>query len=256
MTFVDAFILAVVEGLTEFIPVSSTGHLLVASKILNLEWSAFLSSFIITIQLGAILAIVCLYARRLILQPTIIYKVIAAFIPTAVIGFLGYSLFKQFLTDGLLIVGWSLFIGGVVILLFEAWYEERGTDTKQVEDISFKQAVILGACQALAMIPGVSRSGATIISGMSLRLSRQTIMEFSFLLAIPTMMSATAYDLLKSGEGFSVGEWEVLLFGFIASFVVSIVSVKWFLNFVGRHSFSWFGWYRIVVGLIILWFVV
>jgi len=255
MNLFQVLILSLVEGLTEFIPVSSTGHLIVASRILNIIPSAFLSSFQITIQLGAISAVLFLYWKKLLLNKEILLRVVSAFVPTAVIGFVLYKIIKNVLLENILIVASALIVGGIILLIFEGWYEERESDIDLIENIPFKQAFYLGLFQALAVVPGVSRSGATIVGGMMLRLKRKTMVEFTFLLAIPTMLAATAYDLLKSAGDFAVGDWQSLIIGFVASFAVSLLAIKWFISFINKNTFSVFGWYRIILGALILLFV-
>jgi undecaprenyl-diphosphatase len=255
MTFVDVLILSVVEGLTEFIPVSSTGHLMIAGSWLGLPSSTFLSSFNIVIQLGAILAVLVLYGKKLLLNKNVLIRIGSAFVPTALIGFLLYKIIKTVFLVNVPLVAGALVVGGVLLLIFEYWYEEKETDVDDIENISIRQAIYLGLFQALAVVPGVSRSGATIVGGMLLRLKRKTMVEFTFLLAIPTMMSASAYDLLKSGGEFSIENWQMLALGFGASFLVSLLSIKWFLAFVSKYTFSAFGVYRIVVGLLVFFFL-
>lgn len=256
MTTLNVLVLSVIEGLSEFLPISSTGHLLIASNLLAIEQTNFVSSFTIAIQLGAILAVVVLYGRGLLLNRSLLFKVMTAFVPTAVIGFILYKIVKHLLMDGLFTVGITLVLGGLILIAFEYWYEEKESDVGEVDQITYKQAFLLGLSQSMAMIPGVSRSGSTIIGGMLLRLKRKTIVEFSFLLAIPTMIAATGYDLLKSASTFSLDQWELMLLGIVATFLVSLVAVKGFLRFVAHYQFTVFGVYRIVVGLLVLWFLI
>lgn len=256
MTIINVFILSIVEGLSEFLPISSTGHLLIASKLLAIDQTNFVSSFTITIQLGAILAVVFLYGRNLFLNKSLLLKVSTAFVPTAVIGFGLYKIIKHLLMNGLVTVGVTLIVGGLILMAFEYWYEEKDSDIGEVDQITYKQAFLLGLAQSVAMIPGVSRSGATIVGGMLLRLKRKTIVEFSFLLAIPTMIAATGYDLLKSASTFSFDQWELMTVGMLASFLVSLLAVKGFLRFVAHYQFTVFGVYRVIVGLLVLWFLI
>lgn len=254
MTIFHALILGIVEGVTEFLPISSTAHLIVSAKILGLIQSDFLKSFEIAIQLGAILAVVIVYAKRLGRNIELWKRVIVAFIPTGLIGFVLYKLIKNLLGN-IHVVVWVLLLGGIVIVLFELLRKDKVEDVP-LENISYKQAIIIGTAQSLAVIPGVSRSAATIISGLSLGLSRKTIVDFSFLLAIPTMLAATGYDLLKNGSAFSLGEFHLLGIGFIASFFVALLSIFFLLSFIKKHSFMWFGVYRIIISIIILTFLV
>ena len=253
MDILEVFILSLVEGLTEFLPISSTGHLMAAAELLDIALSDFLSSFLIFIQLGAILAVVVLYVKRLRTDVVLLKKIAAAWLPTALIGFALYSIIKEVLLTNLSVVAWSLGLGGAGLIIFERWlgrHPER-MNRFDLETLSYRQAVIIGCYQALAIVPGVSRSGATIIGGLALGLSRSAIVEFSFLLAIPTMAAAVGYDLWQSGLAFDAVEWQAMALGFALSFIFSLVAIKWLLAFVQKHDFSWFGVYRIVVAVFI-----
>ena len=243
------------EGITEFLPISSTGHLILTSRLLNIPQSDFLCSFQIAIQLGAILAVVLLYARSLILEWEILKRVMAAFIPTAVIGLTFYKVIKQYLMGSELVVAWALLIGGIILIIFEFFYKEKETSLGEISALSYKQAVLIGVFQSFAMVPGVSRSAATIIGGLSLGLKRKTIVEFSFLLAVPTMVAATGLDIIKSAAEFSADQIGLLAVGFVAAFLVAVVSIKFLLYFIKNHNFVVFGIYRIVIALLflILW---
>ena len=253
MTIFQAIILGVVEGVTEFLPISSTGHLILTSKLLGIADSNFLKSFNIAIQFGAILAVVVLYWKKFLTGANIWKKVFTAFLPTAIVGFLLYKVLKTFLLSNTLLVVWSLALGGIALILFEMWYARRAT--RGVQELTYKRSFVVGLVQSLAIIPGVSRSGATIIGGLLMGINRQTIIEFSFLLAVPTMAAATAYDLYKSAGNFTFGEFHLLAIGFIVSFIVAWLSIKWLLHFIKNHTFIPFGIYRIIVALI-FWFLV
>lgn len=251
MTFLDSILLGVIEGLTEFLPISSTAHLVLASEFLGVPESGFLSSFIIAIQLGAIGAVVLLYWRTLVFEFETLKRLAVAFIPTALIGFLLYKLLKEVLIENLWLIASALFFGGIILILFERFHREGAGE------LSYKNAFLIGCVQALAIIPGVSRAGATILGGLALGIPRVKIVEFSFLLAIPTMLAATSYDLLKSGGSFASGEWELLAVGFVTSFVAAYACVKWLIRYVQTHSFAAFGWYRIVLGAaLFVWLIV
>ncbi len=252
MSIFHAVILGIIEGLTEFLPISSTGHLLAANHLFGIEITEFVKSFNIYIQLGAILAVVVLYFKKLITNRKNFFNVVMAFNPTAVIGLVLYPFIKRVLLENLLIVALALIAGGIVLIIFELYNKKRGPQDKS---LSIRRSIIIGICQALAVIPGVSRSGATIIGGMLLGISRKDIVEFSFLLAIPTMFAATGLDLIKSDFSFSNNEWLLISIGFIVSFLTALAAIKWFISFVSKHSFSVFGWYRIIVGLLILAFI-
>ncbi len=244
-----AVVLGIVEGLTEFLPVSSTGHLILAGKLLHLPETEFLKTFEIVIQLGAMLAVLGLYIKKLPRIIKLIPKLFVAFIPTAIVGLTLYPFIKKWLSSDKIVL-WSLLIGGVVIILFELWQQTRKTEEVSLESISYKQAFAVGVFQSIAVIPGVSRSAATIIGGMFVGISRSTIVEFSFLLALPTIAAAALLDLIKTPITFSHSEWGMLLVGLIVSFVVALVVLKWFLRFISHHSFIPFGVYRIVVALV------
>lgn len=244
-----------VEGITEFLPVSSTGHLVLTSKILHLAETDFLKSFEISIQLGAILAVVILYWRSFFAKPEVLKKIIIAFIPTAGVGLIFYKVVKQFLLGSEQVVLWSLLLGGIFLIIFELLHHERGDAIDEIEKITWKQAVTIGFFQSAAIIPGVSRAAATIVGGLMLGLKRKTIVEFSFLLAVPTMAAATGLDLIKSGGRFSAGEFLILAAGFTASFFVALGAVKAFIGFIKKFSFVPFGIYRVVLA-ILFWILI
>src|SRR5574341_1317415 len=255
MNYIQSLILGVVEGFTEFLPISSTAHLILSTRILHIAQTEFIKSFEIAIQLGAILAVVWLYWKKFFLNKVVINKVLAAFLPTAVFGFLLYKIFKSFLMENMGVIVWALFLGGIFIIIFEFWHKEKTDSVDTVEKISYRQCFWIGSFQAVAMVPGVSRAAATILGGLWLGLNRKTIVEFSFLLAVPTMLAATGYDLLKSGVGFSAGQFGILLLGFLVSFFVAILAIKFLLRYIQRNNFVWFGIYRIMVGLIFILFI-
>jgi undecaprenyl-diphosphatase len=255
MTYFDTLILGIVEGVSEFLPISSTGHLILASYLLHLKQTDFQKSFEIAIQLGAILSVVVLYWRALLVNFEILKKVITAFIPTAILGFIFYKIIKRVLLGSNTVVLYSLLIGGVFLILFELWHREKENASGELSDISYSKSLIIGLCQAVAMIPGVSRSAATIIGGLILGIKRKTIVEFSFLVSVPTMVAATGFDLMKSGGYFSLEEFHLLLVGFISSFIVALLSIKWLIHFIKNHTFISFGIYRILISLL-FWFVI
>ncbi len=255
MNLFHAIVLGIIEGITEFLPISSTGHLILTSKILQLPSTEFLKSFEIAIQLGAILAVVILYWQSFFLKIEVLKKVIIAFIPAAVLGFIFYKFIKQFLLGSEQIVLWTLFLGGVFLIIFEFFYKEKVGTLESVAAISWQQAFIIGLFQSIAMIPGVSRAAATIIGGLILGLKRKTIVEFSFLLAVPTMAAATGLDLMKSGGSFTVNQFGVLAFGFIFSFFTAILAIKFLLGFIKNRSFISFGIYRVILALM-FWLII
>lgn len=261
MTFLHAIILGVIEGITEFLPISSTGHLILTNQLLGIVESNFVKSFDIAIQLGAILAVAFLYGKKLYYDHELLKRVAVAFVPTAIIGLALHGLVKKYLLGNTSVVLTSLLIGGLVIILFEQWLVRKEAVEVRIEHedgspiINYQQAVVVGLAQSVAIIPGVSRSAATVVGGLALGLPRKTIVEFSFLLAIPTMVAATSLDLLKTGFVFSAREWELILVGALVSGSVALVAIKWLLRYIAHHTFSPFGWYRIAVALIGFWFI-
>lgn len=254
MTILQSIILGIVEGITEFLPISSTGHLILAGDLLNIPESDFLKSFEIIIQLGAISSVIYLYWKTLWNIETI-KKLVVGFIPTGIIGLLLYKTIKSYLLGNQAVVVWALLLGGIAIVIFEYFYKKQNLKEDQeegVSGISYRQAFLVGVFQSLAVIPGVSRSAATILGGLSLGLSRTLIVRFSFLLAVPTILAASGLDLIKNHSVLSGNEWAVLAFGFLTSFIVALFSIKFLLRFIKNHSFMPFGIYRILIGLLFI----
>ena len=251
----QALIFGIVEGITEFLPVSSTGHLILTAKLLQISQSEFIKSFEIVIQLGAILAVVVLYWGRFMKSWEIWKRLLAAFMPTALVGALLYKTVKKYLLGNNEVVLWSLFIGGIFLIIFELLHREKKDAVEELCSISYSQALVIGLFQSLAMIPGVSRAAATIIGGLVVGLKRKNIVEFSFLLAVPTMLAATALDLLKSAQVFKPEQLVFLGTGFVVSFLVAVIAIKFLLTFIKRHNFISFGVYRVIIALV-FWFVV
>ncbi|NOS67877.1 MAG: undecaprenyl-diphosphatase UppP [Candidatus Peribacteraceae bacterium] len=250
MTVFYVAILSLIEGVTEFLPVSSTGHLILASELLGIPQTDAHKSFEIAIQLGAILAVVVLYARTLLRDRRTLLLTITAFIPTGIIGFLLHGIVKDMLLGSTTVVLVSLFLGGIVLIVFELpAFRRKKPAMGEICQMSYVHAVLIGVFQSVAIIPGVSRSAATIIGGELIGMSRKSIVEFSFLLAIPTMAAATGYDLLKSAGEFTSGDVQNLLIGFVLSFVFALIAVRWFISYVKEHSFVAFGVYRIILAL-------
>jgi undecaprenyl-diphosphatase len=253
MTIFQSIILGIIEGITEFIPVSSTAHLLIASEWLGIASSDFLKTFTISIQVGAILSVAVLYIKTIFKNKEIILKMIAGFIPTALIALSLYYFIRNLFMENMIIIASALILGGIALIILENYFIKRDivlvTDLK---NISYRQAFLIGIFQSLAIIPGVSRSAATIMGGLSLGLSRQTIVEFSFLLAVPVMLAATAFDLYQTPISFSNQQWTVWIIGFVVSFVVAIIGIKFLLKFIKNNNFKIFGWYRIIIGSLVL----
>jgi undecaprenyl-diphosphatase len=253
MSLLHALILGIVEGITEFLPISSTAHMILTSHVLRIAESEFVKSFEIIIQLGAILSVVVLFWRKL-LDVEVVKKAIVAFLPTGIVGLTVYKAIKTYLLDNVPVVLAALVVGGIVLILFD---RRRPAEEEPIDfsAITYRKAVQIGLFQCLAMIPGVSRSAATIVGGSLIGVPRRTIIEFSFLLAIPTMAAATGYDLLKNYRTLG-GYPEALAVGFVVSFVTALLAIKSFLGFIKKRSFAAFGWYRIALaaayGLIFL----
>ena len=250
MTFFDAVVMGIVEGLTEFLPISSTGHLILTSHLLGLKQTSFEKTFEIAIQLGAILAVVFIYREKLTRNFELWKKLMAAFIPTGILGLMLHHYIEKLFS--VKVVSLMLVIWGIVFILVELFHREKDHHISEPEKISYLKAIGIGLFQSLAMVPGTSRSGATIIGGMVLGMKRPAATEFSFLLAVPTMFAATGFELFKNFRSLNPGNSELLLVGFITAFVSAFFAVKWLLNYVKHHSFIPFGVYRIVVGLIFL----
>ncbi len=258
MSYIQSLILGLVEGLTEFLPISSTAHMTLASQLLHLsQQDEFLKSFEIIIQLGAILAVAAIYWRKLLVNLKLLSKVLVAFIPTGVIGLTIYKILKEYLLNNDYILLGSIVLGGLAIIILEKTLKHHVEDNidHELAKLTYKQAFCIGCYQSIAIIPGVSRSAATIFGGMALGLSRSAIVEFSFLLAIPTMAAATGLDLIKSGHNFTHNQLGLLAVGLISAFVVAMLSVKYFLNFIKKHNFSGFGYYRLILGAILAIFL-
>ena len=251
MSFIQSIIIAIIEGITEFLPISSTGHMILASSLMKIQDDAFVKTFEIAIQLGAIMAIVMLYARRFLQGISIYLKLGIAFIPTAIIGFLAYGFIKAYLFNPI-IVAVSLIVGGIVLILIDKKVVGQKSKTDVLENITYKNAFFIGLIQCFSMIPGVSRAAATIIGGVFNGLDKKQAMEFSFLLAVPTMFAATGYDLIKTPVVFTKHEIVLLVIGFIIAMVTAWLAVKVFVKIVENYGFKYFGYYRIIIGIIFL----
>ena len=257
MNIFDSVILGVIEGVTEFLPISSTAHMIIASKLLELKQSESMVAFEVIIQLGATLAIMLIYLDKINLKKVNLWiKVMSAFFPLAIIGFLFRHQIKELFTVAT--SAYMFIIGGIIFFIIEYFYKRK--DEKKmvhnVENVTLKQALIVGFAQVFALIPGTSRSGATIVGGMLSGLTRKTAADFSFLLAIPTMLAASGYEFLKNLHTFTTINGTILAIGFITSFFTAYISVKLFLKFVEHYSLEWFGAYRIIFGLFLLFYLV
>nr|WP_315156652.1 undecaprenyl-diphosphate phosphatase [uncultured Flavobacterium sp.] len=252
MNTLQAIILAIIEGITEFLPVSSTGHMIIASSFFGIAHDDFTKLFTIVIQLGAILSVVVLYFKRFFQSLDFYFKLLVAFIPAVVLGLL-LSDFIDGLLENPVTVAVSLLIGGFILLKVDQWFNH--TTTENEKEITYGQAFKIGLFQCLAMIPGVSRSGASIVGGMSQKLSRTSAAEFSFFLAVPTMLGATVkkcYDYYKDGFVLSDDQINYLIIGNIVAFIVALLAIKTFIGFLTKNGFKVFGYYRIMAGIILL----
>lgn len=253
MSFLDAIILAIIEGLTEFLPISSTGHMIIASTLMGNASDDFVKLFTVAIQFGAILSVVLVYFQRF-LQTFRFYLLIgAAFIPTAIVGLLAKKHIDALL-ENVEVVAWMLLLGGIVLLFVDRFFEANETEAVEKE-LDFKTAFVIGTIQCLAMVPGVSRSAATIIGGLSQKLTRKAAAEFSFFLAVPTMAAATLKSMYDEKELLlqSTGhEWLLLLVGNVVAFAVAYLAIKSFIAFLQKKGFRAFGWYRIALGATLL----
>jgi len=268
MSWIDAIIIAIVEGITEFLPISSTGHMMICQHLLGVESTPFLKAYIVNIQFGAILSVLVLYWRKffflkaknspesmnpneeestLASKGRFYLKLVIAFIPAAVIGFLAGDFIDSML-ENILVVAIALVLGGIILLFVDKWFSKISED----QSISNSKAFKIGFFQVIAMIPGVSRSAATIIGGMVQKLSRKTAAEFSFFLAVPTMFAASAYKLLKTYHDISAENIKMLIVGNLVAFAVAFLAIKFFIGYLSKHGFRSFGFYRIIVGVIII----
>ncbi|WP_316808109.1 undecaprenyl-diphosphate phosphatase [Pedobacter agri] len=252
MNYFEAVILAIIEGLTEFLPVSSTGHMIIGSSFMGIASDPFVKLFTVAIQLGAILSVVVLYFKRFFKSINFYIKLIVAFIPAAIFGLLLSKKIDELL-ESPMAVGISLLVGGIILLFVDKWFNKPTINEE--DDVTYLTALKIGFFQCIAMIPGVSRSGATIVGGMSQKLSRKVAAEFSFFLAVPTMFAATGkklFDFYKEGNTITPEQTNLLIIGNVVAFIVALLAIKSFIGYLNKHGFKMFGWYRIVAGLIII----
>jgi undecaprenyl-diphosphatase len=251
VTIWQAILLAIVEGITEFLPVSSTGHMIIVSHFLGISNDEFVKLFEVNIQFGAILSVLVLYYKRLFKSIDIYFKLLAAFVPTAILGLLLDDYIDQML-ESVLVVAVSLFVGGIVLLFADKWFKKN---TSSIDDLSLPKSASIGLFQAISMIPGVSRSAATIIGGQAQGLTKEQAAEFSFLLAIPTMAAASGLKILKGKDmllAATSDQWMILAVGNLVAFLVAILAIKAFIGILMRAGFKPFGYYRIVLGALLL----
>lgn len=251
MNILQAAIIAIVEGITEFLPVSSTGHMIITSSLMHINENDFTKIFEVNIQLGAMLSVVVLYWKRFLTSIDFYFKLFAAFLPVAVIGLL-LNKYIDTLLGSPLVVAFSLLFGGIILIFIDKLFDSKDKDDIDNSNIGYKKAIIIGLFQCISIIPGVSRSAATIIGGQTQGLSRKEAAEFSFLLAVPTMFAASAYKLLKGYKVIQQEDITILLFGNGVAFVVALLAIKFFINFLSKHGFKMFGYYRIILGLFLI----
>lgn len=256
MDLLHAIILGIIEGVTEFLPISSTGHLILASHLLGITTTEFVKSFEIAIQAGSILAVALLFWRKFLTNRHLFLITIISFIPTGVLGLLLYKVVKTYLLGNSLVTVAALLLGGLAIIFSERYFTNTKHEGKEITELSYKESIIIGFIQSLSMIPGVSRSAATILGSMFVGLNRRAAVEFSFLLAVPTMAAATGYDLLKTSHSYSSNESMVLGVGFITAFITALIVIKWFIKFIQTQNLIPFGIYRIIISIVFLLFFV
>ena len=247
MSIWQAIILAIIEGITEFLPVSSTGHMIIASSFMGISHLDFTKMFTVNIQFGAILSVVVLYWKRFFQSTDFYFKLFIAFLPAAVLGFLLNDIIDSLL-ENVIVVAISLLVGGIVLVFIDKIVNNTETE----REISYFDALKIGFFQCIAMIPGVSRSASTIIGGMLQGLSRKQAAEFSFFLAVPTMAAAGGYKLLKTYDTIQAADIKILLLGNLIAFIVAMLAIKFFISFLTKYGFKVFGYYRIILGLILL----
>jgi undecaprenyl-diphosphatase len=257
MNYIEAILLAIIEGVTEYLPVSSTGHLIIASSFLHIAGDSFTKLFTIVIQLGAILAVVVLYFKRFFQSVDFYLKLLVAFIPAVILGLLFNDVIDELLESPIIVAG-TLILGGIILLKVDGWFKENEDLTKEKKEhtnVSYATALKIGFFQCLAMIPGTSRSGATIVGGMTQKLNRKTAAEFSFFLAVPTMLGATAkklFDYYRAGFTLNTEQINFLIIGNVIAFIVAMFAIKSFIDYLSKSGFKVFGYYRIILGVAII----
>jgi undecaprenyl-diphosphatase len=251
MDIFQAIIIGIIEGFTEFLPISSTGHMIVASEFLGIEQSAVVKAYEVIIQFAAILAVMLLYRDKINLNEIELWKkIVAAFFPLAIVGFLLKDWIKEIFTVST--VAWMFIVGGIIFIIVEQFHKDEEKPSQDIEEVTWRQAMTIGFGQILSLVPGTSRAGSTIITGMLSGVSRKASTEFSFLLAIPVMMAVSGYDLLKHYEEFIGADLTAFAVGFVVAFIVAYITIKMFIVFLQRFTFVAFGIYRIIFGVILL----
>lgn len=257
MDIVHASILGLVEGITEFLPISSTAHLEITSQILKLPQTEFLKTFTIAIQLGAIAALLFVFPKRIFVTPKLWVRVLSGFIPTGIIGFILYKIIKKYFLGNIVLVAIMLVFGGLLFLLLESTLMKKKRMVKPwtLDSLPIGEWVKLGVVQSLAVVPGVSRSGAIISYGLARGIERAVIVESAFLLAFPTMFAATVYDIYKNGFSFTSDQWVLVGVASLVAFISAFIAAKWLLQYVAKHDFTIFAWYRILLGFVLIFWL-
>ncbi len=251
MDILQAIVIAIVEGITEFLPISSTGHMIIAGKLLNIESSDFVKMFTVCIQFGAILSVIVLYWKKFVQSIDFYFKLFIAFLPAAIFGLL-FKKYIDLLLDSALVVAISLIIGGIFFVFVDKLFKDESTS----QEVTYPKALVIGMFQVISMIPGVSRSAATIIGGLSQKLNRKNAAEFSFFLAVPTMFAASVLKIFDFFKQINAENVQILLIGNVVAFIVALLAIKGFITYLVKHGFKMFGYYRIIIGLIILLLII
>ena len=251
MNLIEAIILAIVEGLTEFLPVSSTGHMILVAGLMSIQKDSFVKSFEIVVQFAAILSVLVVYYKRFLISFQIYLKLGIAFLPFGLIAWRTKDYIKEYLFNPTF-VSFALIIGGIILILLDKWSEKKESQYEKVEDISYGKSFIIGLTQCIALFPGVSRAAATIFGGLFVGFNRKQAAEYSFLLAVPTMFAATGAELLESGSSFTKDQYIIMAIGGAVAFIFALLAIKTFISFVTRFGFALFGYYRIAAGVIFL----
>ncbi len=249
MSYLQAVIIAIIQGITEFLPISSTGHMIIAESLMKIDNPDFAKLFTVNIQFGSILSVLFLYWRRFIQSFNFYIKLLVAFIPAGIIGFL-LGDYIDSLLENVMVVAVSLLIGGVILIFVDKWFKNANNTDQQ--EVSYLAALKIGFFQCIAMIPGVSRSAASIVGGMTQKLNRKNAAEFSFFLAVPTLCAAAGYKLFKSLHTIKSSDISLLIVGNVVAFIVALIAIKTFIAFLTKHGFKLFGYYRIVLGALII----
>jgi undecaprenyl-diphosphatase len=247
MNILQTIIVGIVEGITEFLPISSTGHMIIAEKLMGIEGSDFLKMFTVCIQFGAILSVIVLYWKKFFQSIDFYFKLFTAFLPAAIFGLL-FKKYIDIMLDSALVVAISLILGGIILIFIDKIFKDESNN----QDISYPKAVKIGLFQVISMIPGVSRSAATIIGGLSQKLTRKNAAEFSFFLAVPTMFAASVLKIFDVYKQINTDNIQILLIGNVIAFIVALLAIKGLISYLVKHGFKIFGYYRIIVGIIIL----